>query len=352
MTLAASAPTSARRPATLLLLLMLPLLSSTAAADTPFFATPQPLSKGCAAVPVSQCGAGATNGGCLACGSGAYNCAKCCPGCTRVEKLPYAFCACKKPPTPFPPPGGDSWQRYRVAGMDVISVTGGADKDQYDKVVVMLHGGGGSGENWIGVYTQGWLGDISGIKYVFPTSAISSHVWYKSYKNGCGLKDDCGYNISSIEESATRIAALLEKERQAAQIGGNAKQIFLAGFSEGAQMTSYMQIAKLEYALGGAAIMDGYPLPPLCDMPGADPAAAKRNASYVGQDMNFFLYHGDADPIFPVGETELAYSGVFAALGVESTLTFNHTEPGMSHTLTEKEFVSLVGWIHGGKHAK
>ena len=34
---------------------------------------------------------------------------------------------------------------------------------------------------------------------------------------------------------------------------------------QGAQLTSYMQIAKLDYALGGCVVMDGYPLPPLCD---------------------------------------------------------------------------------------
>jgi len=31
-------------------------------------------------------------------------------------------------------------------------------------------------------------------------------------------------------------------------------------------MTSYMQFCKLEFALGGVIVMDGYPLPPLVDM--------------------------------------------------------------------------------------
>ena len=64
--------------------------------------------------------------------------------------------------------------------------------------------------------------------------------------------------------------------------------------------------------------------------------------------MNFFLYHGGADPIFRSARLS-KHSGIFATLGIESTLTFNHTEPGMSHTLIEKEFVSLVRWIRGGK---
>ena len=60
--------------------------------------------------------------------------------------------------------------------------------------------------------------------------------------------------------------------------------------TEGGQLTSYMQLAKLTYALGGAIVMDGFPLPPLVDMPGAPHAAAKRNASYYGDDVRFMIY--------------------------------------------------------------
>jgi predicted esterase len=263
-----------------------------------------------------------------------------------VSKYGYKYCECKKPTPPFPPPGNDTWNNYTVAGMNVLSVTGGQSGADYDKVVIMLHGGGGSGSNWEYQYTSGWFGNMTGFKYVFPTSVLPGHVWYINFKTpGCGLKDDCAYNISSIEESASNVAALIEHEKKL--VGGDPKNVFLAGFSEGAQLTAYMQLAKLDYALGGAIVMDGYPLPPLCDMPGADPAAAKQNASYYGQDMNWMLYHGDEDPIFPVGETERAYHGIFEALGIQSTLHVNHTEPGMTHTLIQKEFVQLVAFVHG-----
>ena len=75
--------------------------------------------------------------------------------------------------------------------------------------------------------------------------------------------------------------------------------MFLAGFSEGAQLTAYMQLAKLTYALGATIVMDGFPLPPLVDMRGGSRAAARKNASYYGADMRWMIWHGEADPIFP-----------------------------------------------------
>jgi hypothetical protein len=81
---------------------------------------------------------------------------------------------------PGPPPGGDSWDTYTVAGMEVQSVTGGSDRSAYEKVVIMLHGGGETGAMWPNYYSMGWFGTqgsgLNGLKYVFPTSP--DHLWY------------------------------------------------------------------------------------------------------------------------------------------------------------------------------
>ena len=98
-----------------------------------------------------------------------------------------------------------------------------------------------------------------------------------------------------------------------------------------------MQLAKLDFALGGAIVMDGYPLPPLIDMPHGDAAAAKANATYLGDDMNFMIYHGSADPIFPCDDTIRTYKAVFDILGVSSVLKYLHIEPDMSHITTGDE---------------
>merc|ERR1711998_88190 len=195
----------------------------------------------------------------------------------------------------------------------------------------------------MGQYNSGWFGDLTGFKYVFPTSHIQTHVWFNTYKNGCGLKDDCAYDIPSIEDSGDRVAQLIEHEKSL--LGGDAAKVYLAGFSEGAQLTGYMQLAKLYFALGGTIVMDGYPIPPLCDMPGHSQAESRANATYYGTDMKWMIFHGTADPIFPVGITMTAWRNIFDALGVRSTLKIDHEEEGMTHTLIQSEFDMMISFI-------
>lgn len=117
---------------------------------------------------------------CLKCGTKSdYDCEECCPGCTPVDKPPYKYCDCSKGPPPGPPPGNDTWTNYSVGPLAVTAVTGGKDASAYDTAVVMLHGGGGSGADWLYQYDAGWLGNLTGFKYVFPTSA---------YPRTCGSK--------------------------------------------------------------------------------------------------------------------------------------------------------------------
>lgn len=45
-----------------------------------------------------------------------------------------------------------------------------------------------------------------------------------------------------------------------------AKRIVLGGKSQGAMLTLWMTLMKLDYTLGGAAVCSGYPLTPLNDL--------------------------------------------------------------------------------------
>jgi len=238
----------------------------------------------------------------------------------------------------------DDCVHSEVAGMDVISCQP-AGQTKHAKVLIMLHGGGGSGDNWMLWLNGGYLGNTTGWKYVFPTSPISSHVWFNTYKNGCGEADDCAYDIPSIESSASAVAALIQQEKRL--VGGQGSNVYLAGFSEGAQLTGYMQLAKLDFALGGTIVMDGFPLPPLFDMVGHSRVEARRNATYYGDDMRWMIWHGTADGVFPVNSTINTWNGIFDALGVRSALKVEHIEPGMTHTLIPSEFDQLVSFIGG-----
>ena len=92
-----------------------------------------------------------------------------------------------------------------------------------------------------------------------------------------------------------------------------------------------MQLAKLKYALGGTIIMDSFPLPPLFDW--KDAATAKKSATYSGDDMAWMIWHGEADPIFPVNMTMTAWNDILNVLGVKSassrtSLRSNTPSPG------------------------
>ena len=64
-------------------------------------------------------------------------------------------------------------------------------------------------------------------------------------------------------------------------------------------MTTYMQLIRLDFALGGNIIFDGYPLPPLVSMPNKTKEEAREDLSYFGDDMRWMFYHGSFDYIFP-----------------------------------------------------
>lgn len=205
----------------------------------------------------------------------------------------------------------DLWEDYKVGEMQCHSVTGGPGDTAaaYDKVVILLHGGGMNGMMWKdSIYDTDWLGDITGYKYVFPDGTIADDtgtifVWYESIKNGCGLNEGCGYNIDTIKESARQIEGVINYEKGLAGIDGDAKKVYLAGFSQGGQMTTYMQIAHLDYPIGGNIVFDGYPLPPLVEMTGHTEEEARANATYYGDDMRWMFYHGSYDLVFNMNDT-------------------------------------------------
>lgn len=248
----------------------------------------------------------------------------------------------------------NTWDEYKVDGMDVISVTGGTKKTDYERVVVLLHGGGGSGPGMKWLVEYGYINNLQGVKYAFPTAPFAAgvdpktgdttYVWYYDYKlPDCGLLDDCAYNLSSIDYAGSKVAAVIAHETKL--LGGDSSKVFLGGFSQGGQMVTYIQISKLDFALGGVIMMDGFPLPPLVDMPGHTPAEAKKNATYYGTDMRWMFFHGQDDPIFPVDLTMKTVHAIFNVLGVNSTIKIEHIEPGMGHTLDKSEFVMMDKFI-------
>jgi len=91
-------------------------------------------------------------------------------------------------------------------------------------------------------------------------------------------------------------------------------------------MTTYMQIANLDYALGGTIVFDGYPLPPLVLMPNKTKEEARALATCTSSDMRWMFYHGDQDDVFNVNATKDEVNAIWEVLDIESTLEIFHIE--------------------------
>ena len=81
-----------------------------------------------------------------------------------------------------------------------------------------------------------------------------------------------------------------------------------------------MQIANLDYSLGGNIVFDGYPLPPLVLMPNKTKQEARALATYTSSDMRWMFYHGDQDLVFNVHDTKEEVNAIWEVLDIESTL--------------------------------
>ena len=109
-----------------------------------------------------------------------------------------------------------------------------------------------------------------------------------------------------------------------------------------------MQIAKLDFPLAGTIVMDGFPIPPLSYIAHDDSLPeARKNATYYGDDMRWFIYHGGADPIFGADFTIGLFKDMFKNLQVSDTLKTLTVVPGMKHQETQVEFECMQKFIKG-----
>jgi len=238
-----------------------------------------------------------------------------------------------------------SWVESKVGTMKVLSNTGGSST--YDKVVILLHGGGSSAEEIKGYYDAGNFGVTTNIKYVAPESTHSGNVWFVSTKaSGCGHSDACSYDTATIATSADQIKAVIDNEKTL-KSWTNSDKIFLGGYSQGAQMASQVQLAKMTEKLGGVMVFCGAPLPPIANFPTKTTAEAQAAATYFGTDMRWMFMFGETDPIFEGEASKAIYTNLLTKLGAAATIKINHIEVGWGHEVTSNGWANMVKFING-----
>lgn len=104
-------------------------------------------------------------------------------------------------------------------------------------------------------------------------------------------------------------------------------------------MTGYMQLVKLDYALGGIALMGTGPIPPVLGMEELTTEEAQSLASYYGDDIRVMMWHGNEDVFYPGEYYQELYQTIFDNLGISDVVEFKYVQEGLEHVESLPAFV-------------
>lgn len=198
--------------------------------------------------------------------------------------------------------------------------------------VIVLHGLGADGSDFVPVAEALDLSAVGAVRFVFPHAPVRPvtinggyrmRAWYDILGADLQRRED----EAGLRESARAIAALIDRERER---GIAAHRIALAGFSQGCAMTLLTGLRYPE-RLAGLAGMSGY-------LPLADSTAAER--SEANRDVPIFLAHGSEDEIVAPARGR-ASRDALVALGHAVEW---HEYP-MEHSVCPDEIGALNQWL-------
>lgn len=208
----------------------------------------------------------------------------------------------------------------------------GATGENPSACVIVLHGLGADGSDFVPVAQALDLSAVGAVRFVFPHAPVRPvtinggyrmRAWYDILGSDLQRQED----EAGLRESARAVAGLIARERAR---GIAANRIVLAGFSQGCAMTL---LAGLRYPerLAGLAGMSGY-------LPLAASTAAER--SEANREVPIFLAHGSEDEIVAPARG-IASRDALVALGHEVEW---HEYP-MGHSVCPDEIGALNQWL-------
>ena len=198
--------------------------------------------------------------------------------------------------------------------------------------VIVLHGLGADGNDFVPVVNELDLTGLPGIRFIFPhanTMPVSINggyvmrAWYDIVHTDLGRQED----EKGLRASQLQVEALIAREKAR---GIPAHRIVLAGFSQGCAMTLQTGLRHPE-KLAGLLCLSGY-------VPLADKIAAERTE--VSKETPIFLVHGRMDPVIPV-QRAIASRDLLLQLGYNVEW---HEYP-MQHSLCQEEIVHMGAWL-------
>ena len=200
--------------------------------------------------------------------------------------------------------------------------------------VVVLHGLGADGNDFVPIVQELDLSAIGPVRFVFPhapTRPVTINGGYvmRAWYDILGVDLDRREDEPGLRASQAAVDALIANQ---VERGVPASRIVLAGFSQGCAMTLLTGLRHGE-RLAGLAGLSGY-------LPLAAATAAERSGA--NQGVPIFLAHGRADPIVPYSRGVAARDALIA-LGHPVEW---HDYP-MQHSVCAQEIADLNRWLLG-----
>lgn len=198
--------------------------------------------------------------------------------------------------------------------------------------VIVLHGLGADGEDFVPVCEALDLDAVGPVRYVLPHAPVMPvtinggypmRAWYDIVGTDLARRED----ERGLRASLAEVRELIARERER---GVDAGRIVLAGFSQGCAMALLTGLRHPE-RLAGIAGLSGY-------LPLA--AATAAEASDANRGLPIFLAHGTVDDVVPLARGT-ASRDALAALGYPVEW---HEYP-MPHSVCMEEVADLQRWL-------
>jgi phospholipase/carboxylesterase len=201
-----------------------------------------------------------------------------------------------------------------------------------DASVIVLHGLGASGDDFVPVCEQLDLGPVGAVRYVLPHApmrpvTINNGFVMPAWYDIPSLGGDGGEDEAGLRASQALVEALIAHE---VSRGVPSSRIVLAGFSQGCAMVLLTGL-RHRGRLAGIVGLSGY-------LPLAASTAAER--APANQQTPIFLAHGRYDPMIPLPRAQ-ASRDALQALGYAVQW---HEYP-MEHSVCMPEIADLQQYL-------
>jgi phospholipase/carboxylesterase len=195
--------------------------------------------------------------------------------------------------------------------------------------IVWMHGLGASGHDFEDIVPMLELPDV---RFVFPHAprhavTINSGLIMPAWYDIRALPGAGSENPDHVRDSARRIEALLERERER---GLPSDRIVLAGFSQGGALALFVGTRHPE-PLAGIMVLSG------CELL---PGTREAETSEANRQTPLLFCHGSYDPVVDVGRAEEAYQAYRAGRQAE------WREFPMVHQVCAEEIQVVRDWLH------